>query len=171
MFTDNVIASLIFGGTLVFFGRNLFWFFVGVTGFLAGYEVATQIMPGANFLTLMIVSAASGLLGMVLAVVMQKAAVVVAGFLTGALITMDICVRFLALGAEWQIAALIGGMIGGVIGLMFMDWALIFLSSLLGAAIIVRPFLYWGVEMQALIFVGIIVVGMAIQAQGLNSKS
>lgn len=170
MLNDHVIASLIFGGTLVLAGRNMFWFFVGVAGFLAGYEVASQTMLGANYLTLMIIAAAVGLVGMILAVVLQKAAVVIAGFLTGGLIAMDVSMRILVLPSGWEVPALIGGVIGGVIGLMFLDWALIFLSSLLGAAIIVRPFLYWGVEMQAIIFVGIIVVGMAIQAQSLESK-
>lgn len=167
---DHAIAAMIFGGTLVLFGRNLFWFFVGVAGFLAGYEVASQTMIGADFITLMIVAAVAGVLGMVLAVFMQKAAVVLAGFLTGALIAMDVSMRFLVLASGWEIPALIGGMIGGVIGLMFLDWALIFLSSVLGAALIVRPYLYWGVETQAIAFVALTVVGMAIQSQGLEKK-
>ncbi|MCA9392954.1 MAG: hypothetical protein KC900_02015 [Candidatus Omnitrophica bacterium] len=170
MFTDHAIASLIFGGTLVFFGRNLFWFFVGVAGFLAGYEIASQTMISADFITLMIVAAVAGVLGMILAVVLQKAAVVVAGFLTGALIAMDVCMRILVLASGWEIPTLIGGMLGGVIGLMFLDWALIFLSSLLGAAIVVRPYLYWGIETQAIAFVALTVLGMAIQAQSLEKK-
>lgn len=171
MWNDHAIAALIFGGTLVLFGRNLFWFFVGVAGFLAGYEAASQLMLGADFMTLMVVAAVAGVIGMVLSVVVQKAAVVVAGFLTGALIAMDVSMRILVLSSGWELPALIGGVIGGVIGLMFLDWALIFLSSILGAALIVRPHLYWGMEMQAIAFVGLTVVGMAIQAQSLEKNS
>ena len=58
----------------------------------------------------------------------------------------------------------IGGMIGAVSLLLIFDWALIFLSSLLGSALIVQA-AEFGSQVEKLLFIALAVVGILFQAR------
>jgi Domain of unknown function (DUF4203) len=125
------------GVLLLFFGRKLFWFFVGVVGFLSGIQFAPQFLPTDSRITVMAIALALGLLGAILAIFVQHAVVVLAGFLAGGHLVM----RVLTL-LNWQndqymwLLALFGGILGGILALMLLDWGLIILSSLVGASLV-----------------------------------
>ena len=61
----------------------------------------------------------------------------------------------------------IGGVIGAVSLLLIFDWALIFLSSLLGSALIVQV-TELGPQAERLLFIGLAVVGILFQARLLS---
>jgi len=77
------IMYLAAGILLLFLGRKLFWLFVAVVGFLVGLTYISQILPGQTETVILAVSLIAGLLGALLAVLMQKFAVGLAGLAAG----------------------------------------------------------------------------------------
>jgi hypothetical protein len=133
---DHLI-ELAIGILLLLFGRKLFWLFVAVIGFLSGMQLASQFFPNESRLVILAVALALGLLGAILAIFLQHAVVVLAGFLAGG----HLVYRFLTL-VHWQNVEyswwiiLVGGILGGILALLLLDWALIIFSSLIGASLI-----------------------------------
>ena len=125
------------GVLLLLLGRKLFWLFVGVVGFLSGFQIASQFLPADSRIGVFAVALALGLLGAILAIFVQHLVVIVAGFLAGG----HLVIRVLSL-YNWQgehyvwWLALLGGILGGILALMLLDWALIIFSSLIGANLI-----------------------------------
>jgi hypothetical protein len=63
---------------------------------------------------------------------------------------------------RWWVVFIVGGILGAVlIGVLF-DWALIALSSVIGAMLITQAVPILGVG-RALLFVGLVAVGVAVQ--------
>ena len=69
------------------FGRKLFWFFVGTLGFVVGAEAATTLFPH-NPEWELIAGLILGLLGILMALFLQKVAIGVGGFLAGGYLGM-----------------------------------------------------------------------------------
>ncbi|HEY5793016.1 MAG TPA: hypothetical protein VIS74_06945, partial [Chthoniobacterales bacterium] len=69
------------GVILLLMGRRLFWIFVGVVGFLVGFQFGTAAFAGSPWIWLLAV--AVGLAACLLAIVLQKVAVVLAGAAAG----------------------------------------------------------------------------------------
>lgn len=134
---NGQILQLGIGVLLLFWGRKLFWLFVGVVGFLSGIQLAPQFLPTDSRITVMAIALALGLLGAILAIFVQHVIVVLAGFLAGG----HLVIRVLTL-LNWQndqsmwLLALFGGILGGILALMLLDWALIILSSLIGGSLV-----------------------------------
>lgn len=158
------IVRILAGIVLLTLGRKLFWLFVGVAGFVFGFGFATQFLSGQPDWIVLVVALVAGLVGVLLALFLQRLAVGVAGFIAGGYILINL---LNALG--WQTGQLawlpfvIGGIIGAVLVLILFDWALIILSSLTGATLIVQT-LHFGSLIMALAFIVLLVVGIMIQA-------
>jgi hypothetical protein len=166
--TTTMIIYLILGVLLLFFGRRLFWLFVGVAGFVAGFNLASQILGSQPEWVLLLVGLVAGLIGMVLAVLLQRLAVAIAGFLVGgSLVTTLFAAANVNLGNLSLVTYIIGGLLGLLLVIALFDWALIILSSLFGASLIVQSFTL-AASMAALLFVILFVIGIAVQA-GLTS--
>lgn len=158
-----LLANLLVGTAMLLFGRKLFWVFVAGTGFCIGALLAAEGLGPRGDWTAISIALLVGIAGAVVALYAQKLAIGVAGFLAGAYLG-----HALGVAAQFEIAPWIAGVVGGILGGLILsalfDWALIALSSMLGAAVIaqslplVRP---W----PSVIFVGLIVVGIAIQAR------
>ncbi|MGE0267033.1 MAG: hypothetical protein AB7S78_01075 [Candidatus Omnitrophota bacterium] len=164
---ESTLISIVVGGLLIISGRNLFWLFVGVAGFLSGYNLAASMLAGSDPLLLVFWGALAGLTGVFFAVVMQRLAVVVAGFLTGGLIAIDVFTRVLDWTSGWVLWSLLGACIGAAAGGLFFDWTLVILSSLLGAGMIVRSFML-NPETEIILFTGLFAVGLMLQSTGLK---
>jgi hypothetical protein len=158
------IVTIILGIIVLLFGRRLFWLFVGVVGFLFGMNLAAQYMAGQNEWIIIAAGLVAGLIGAVLAVIFQRIAVAIAGFLAGAyLATFLLASLGVDMGAfEWVIW-IIGGAIGGTLVFALFDWALIVLSSLVGASM-VAPALALDPPFHTLLFLLLAVVGIVFQA-------
>lgn len=163
------IVNIVGGALLLTLGRKIFWFFVAASGFYAGLELATRYLNIKPEWVAVLIALAVGLVGALLAYFFQKLVIGAAGFLAGAFIASRL-VSFLGTqvkGWEWLVI-LIGGIIG--IGLIYaiFEWALISLSSLAGAILIVE-----GLKLVSLMgfLVGVLlfVVGLVFQA-GLNRR-
>ena len=157
------LFRIIAGALLLLSGRRLFWLFVGVLGFLAGITFATQYFSGQPAWMLLLVALVCGLIGILLAVFLQKLAIAIGGFLAGGLFTQTF-----AQSIGWNIAPLIPFVIGGILGAILLsvlfDWALIFLSSITGAILISRA-LPLEPSMNLALFVVLLIAGIFIQSR------
>jgi hypothetical protein len=133
------IAALLVGIVLLFFGRKLFWFFVGATGFVVGAEAGALLFPHQPSWEL-IAGLILGLLGIVIALALQNVAIGVAGFWAGGYLAV-VLLRAMELSSGHDlgwIAFVVGGIIGAVLMLVVFDWALIILSAVTGAHLLVH---------------------------------
>jgi hypothetical protein len=160
---DAAIKILV-GVVVLFLGRKLFWVFVAAAGFLAGLNFATHVITGLPDWAVLAVALVAAVLGAILAVFLQKIAIAVAGFFVGGYLVMELIrVMNIAIGQNGWMAYLAGGVIGAILVLALFDWALIFLSSLSGAALIAQNL---PVErgLSGFIMLVLLVVGIAVQA-------
>ncbi len=162
--TTTALVNILIGVLLLVFGRRLFWLFVSLVGFLAGFNLAPQILPGQPASIVLMVAIIVGLLGALLAILFQRLSVGIAGFLAGGyLINILLASLRIDAGAVWWITYILGGLIGFILVLALFDWALIILSSLMGASIIVQA-LALASNLAILAFILLLVIGIAIQA-------
>jgi uncharacterized membrane protein YeaQ/YmgE (transglycosylase-associated protein family) len=139
-FSVPALPGIGVGLVLLFFGRKLFWLFVGAVGFVLGVEVATALFPHQPDWSL-IAGLILGLIGAVIAIFVQKIALGIAGFLSGGYFLMAALRTWEMQTPEtaW-ISFLVGGVIGALLIYAVFNWALIILSSLSGAHFILHPF-------------------------------
>jgi hypothetical protein len=158
------ILNVLLGIGLLFFGRRAFWLFVAAAGFLAGLSLTNRLIQGPESVGL-IVGLAIGLLAALLAIVVQRFAFAFAGFLVGGYIALQVMPLLHLEGGGATVAAfLIGGVIGLILVSIFLGWALISLSSLAGAALIVNAL---GLEagLGTVVFIILVVIGVVFQAR------
>jgi hypothetical protein len=154
---------------LLTFGRKAFWLFVAGVGFVAGLYLATQAFDFRLGWAALGIAIAGGLLGALLALVFQGVGLGLAGFVGGGYAAATL-VEALGLGElymsnmpyRWWVFFAVGGILGAVlIGVLF-DWALIALSSVIGAMLITQAVPVQGLG-QAVLFVCLVAVGVAVQ--------
>jgi hypothetical protein len=130
------IAQILAGLALLFFGRKLFWLFVGVIGFLAGMEFGAEIVKGQPQGIILLIAIGAGLLAAILAIFLQRLVVAIAGGIAGGLIAMRIAVMLGASAESLQwVAFLAGALLAAILVSAVFDWALIGLSALIGASL------------------------------------
>jgi hypothetical protein len=136
------LMFLVVGLLLLLLGRRLFWLFVGAAGFVIGVEAAPYILPHQGELFTLIVALVLGLVGALLAIFVQKLAVAIGGFVGGGYLAAVLCAPLMGgVGMTYPgswLCFLIGGILGAILMMVFFNWALIILSSLQGAHLIVR---------------------------------
>lgn len=162
------IFNVLVGIGFLFFGRKAFWFFVAAAGFLAGLSLANNMQQGPEWVGL-VVGLVIGLIAALLALAVQRFAIGFAGFLIGGYIALR-ALPLLNLEEGWSavVAFLIGGVIGIILVGMFLGWALISLSSLAGAALIVDA-LNMDAGLGSVVFIILVVVGVVFQARDLRA--
>jgi hypothetical protein len=160
-----VILTVILGLALILAGRKLFWLSVGAIGFLIGVEFATRLIRGTEVLTIL-AALAFGITFAMIATFLESAAIGIAGFLGGAYALTGVATQLGVSHAPWSIVVFIlGGILGAILVALLFDWALISISSLVGASMVLgslglprggREFFYLG-----LVFLGVLVQGFA----------
>ncbi len=142
MTITGIIFSLLLGLALLLLGRALFWVYVGLLGFLVGFEVTLQTLATEVVWLPVLVGLIVGLGSALLAVMLQYVAVGVAGFVGGAYLALAL----FGMSLEPQpgflplLVAVLGGAVGCVLFLLIFDPALIILSSATGALLLTQPF-------------------------------
>ena len=159
------IFYLILGLFLLLVGHNLFWLSVGIMGFLVGVDFATALLSPNDGLSTIVIAFLFGLLGAVFAVAFQWVRIILMGFLGGGYFFMSL----ISIGGSqpqnsWAVF-LLGGIIGVLLMLIALDWALIMISSLLGSMLILQSFYFIAEPLRSLAFLGLIVCGVLIQIQ------
>jgi hypothetical protein len=162
--------NLILGGALLIAGRKLFWLFVGAAGFVTGIQLATRFWQGPDLLAV-IVGLVLGVIFALLAIFLQAVVIGIAGFLTGGYV-LTILATMLGIEVTGAMTWVIYG-VGGVTGLILVtflfDWAIITLSSLAGASLIIQSLFSQGASGGPL-FLILFIVGVVIQGSILRRE-
>jgi Domain of unknown function (DUF4203) len=160
------IVGLLIGVVILFFGRKLFWLCVAAVGFAAGIEIAPHLVHEPSALLQLTVALILGLIGALLAFLLQKIAIAVVGFLAGGKLAGAIAAAFFVhYGQHSTIIFLIGGIVGAILMLVLFDWALIVVSSFIGAHLIVfQGAITLPSSGSTILFLGLVVVGILVQA-------
>jgi hypothetical protein len=169
----TALLSILAGLALLTLGRRLFWLFVGLVGFAAGIVLATQFVQGPDWMVL-VIALAAGLVGVLFALVLQQAAVALAGFIAGGYVVMSVLngLGWVANGPHWALywtLVIVGGIASAALVLALFEWALIILSSLTGAILIVQT-IHPGTLLAAILTAVLFIVGIVIQA-GLRRRA
>ena len=166
-FSVPLVGALI-GAAILFFGRKLFWLCVAAVGFAAGVEIAPHLIHEPSPLLALTVALVLGLIGALLALFLQKIAIAVVGFLAGGKLAGAIAAAFFIQYAQHStIIFLIGGILGAIFMLILFDWALIVISSLIGAHLI-QSAIVLPASGSTILFMGLAVVGILVQAASLR---
>ncbi|NUM47621.1 MAG: DUF4203 domain-containing protein [Anaerolineales bacterium] len=160
----NVI-NIFLGFAVLLTGRKLFWLFIAALGFLAGASLGPRFIEADPAWLIWVFSLGLGFVGALLAVFLKRLAVSLAGFVGGWYLMMTLATTF-----DWQLGNtawvlyLIGGLIvSGVVSGLY-DWALIFLSSIVGALAIVQGLdLSLSPVLVSLLLLALIVAGVSAQ--------
>ena len=165
----NVI-NLILGGALLVAGRKLFWLFVGAAGFITGVQLATRLSQGPDWLALLI-GLIIGVIFALLAIFLQAVVIGIAGFLAGGYVLSVLAATFgISLtGATTWIVYLVGGILGVILVSFLFDWALITLSSLVGASLVIQSLFPQG-AFAGIIFFILFLAGVLIQGSILRRE-
>ena len=167
------LTGIIVGALLLFFGRRLYWLFVAGIGFLTGLALAPDLLPGQPEWVILLAALVAAIVGAVIAFVAQKITIGLIGFVAGGGIGL-LLLRKMGLvgeGTGW-VVYLIAGVVGLVLILVLFDWALILLSSLAGANLIVTGVsarVHLPQETWFLAFIALALVGVVVQA-GLSRR-
>ena|SRR2546426_10029238 len=164
------IFSILIGVVILFFGRKLFWLCVAAIGFAAGVELAPHLVQDPSALLSLTIALLLGIIGALLALFLQKIAIAVLGFLAGGKLAGAIAAAFFVHYAQHStIVFVVGGVIGAILLLVLFDWALIVVSSLIGAHLIVyQSTIALPQSGSIILFIGLAVVGILVQAASLR---
>jgi hypothetical protein len=163
------LINVILGGALLVTGRKLFWLFVGAIGFITGMQLTARFWHGPEGLSI-VASLVVGLIFAGLAVFLQTIAIGIAGFLAGGY-TLSALVGMLGLqtsAANW-VVYIVGGIIGVILVSYLFDWAVITLSSMAGASLIIQAF-FSERAAGGLIFFILLIAGVVIQGSTLRAE-
>lgn len=159
------IVSILVGIAILVAGRRLFWLFVGVVGFIVGLSLAFQLLADQPVWLIWVAALILGLVGIVVAIFVQTAAVGIAGFLAGGYIVVWLAQSLgLALDQWYWLIFIVGGIVGAVLALYLFEAALIVLSSLTGASMIVQA-AHFDTLITAILFIVLVVAGILIQTK------
>lgn len=165
-------AVLLVGGVLLLLaGRRLFWLLLVAVGFLAGLSFAVNYLDNQPPWLVLAVGLVTGLVAAGLAIFIQKLAVAIAGFLVGGYAAVWLLTE---LGTTWGLPQwavfAIGGAVAALAALAVLDWALIAVSSVAGAILVLQV-----VELEPALslaaLAGLTLLGAAVQMQALKRKS
>src|SRR5881397_1604078 len=168
-FSVAIVGALI-GVVILLFGRKLFWLCVAAVGFAAGVEIAPHLVHEPSPLLALTVALILGIIGALLALFLQKVAIAVLGFLAGGKLAGAITAAFfIHYGQHSTIVFLIGGIVGAILLIVLFDWALIVVSALIGAHLIVfQGAITLPSSGSTILFLGLAVVGILVQAASLR---
>jgi hypothetical protein len=163
------IIYILLGIGLLVSGRKLFWLFVGAAGFLAGVNLVTIGWHGSEAVAI-IIGILAGLVFAALAVFFKTISIGLAGFLGGGALLVMVAGW---LGIDNTLLSFLIYIIGGILGIILVskmfDWAIIIISSIVGASAIIRAVDLSG-PLGWLGMIALVAVGIAIQARQFSEE-
>jgi hypothetical protein len=157
------LLKIALGFIVLILGRKIFWLTVAIVGFLVGMEFTDMLLADQPTWVLLAGGLAAGLIGALLAVLAQRVAFGLAGFFAAGYLTL-IVAQSQGVGGTNMIIPLVGGVIGALVAVLLMDWAIIVLSCLVGAGVIVTQ-LQLSPLVSAIFFAVLVIIGIVIQAK------
>jgi hypothetical protein len=169
---QNIFLAVV-GVMLLTFGWKLFWMFVGVVGFAAGLQAAQTLIGPQPFWMLWGAGLVCGIIGAILALFFQHLAVAIGGFIAGSILVLRLLpmVGYTANGSIVLIGVVIvGGVIGVVALLLLFDWALVVLSSMVGAAFVINALVGQSFPYATWLFLAVTAAGVVFQSRQLMAS-
>jgi hypothetical protein len=164
MHSSVTIVGVLVGVVILFFGRKLFWLCVAAVGFAVGVEIAPLLVNEPSSLLALVIALVCGVLGALLALFLQKVAIAVLGFLAGGKLAAAMAAAFFVHHAQYStIIFVVGGIIGAILLLALFNWALIVVSSFIGAYLIQSAIVLPPTGLT-LVFVALAIIGTIVQA-------
>ena len=155
-------VTLVVGLAVLLFGRRLFWLFVGAAGFAAGLHLAPAALPDSPEWLVVVAALVLGIIGAVLAIVLQWLAAALGGFVVGVHGGLAAAAA-LGLDGPWLWAGVFAaGVVVAALVLWLWDPVLILLSALVGAALL-TPLLPVPPVARPWLFLALVIVGIAVQ--------
>lgn len=164
------IIGVVIGAAILLFGRKLFWLFVAALGFAVGIEIAAYFMRDPPIWMTLLVALVLGVVGALLAILLQKLAIAVAGFIAGGRIAWALAAAFWVDHAHYRgITFVIGGILGALLLLALFDWVLILLSSVEGAHLIANGIVL-PEKGSLILFIVLAIIGVVVQGSMLRGS-
>jgi len=164
------IISVCIGVAVLLFGRRLFWLLVAAVGFAAGVELAPWLVHEPSSILVITAALVLGFIGALLALFLQKIAVAIVGFVAGGRLAVAIITAFLVQHeTTFTLIFLTGGIVGALVFLLLFDWALIVLSSLVGAYMITGAITLPPTG-GTIVFIVLTIIGIVVQT-GMSRRS
>jgi Domain of unknown function (DUF4203) len=160
------IANLILGAIVLLFGRSLFWVFVAIVGFLVGMEIGQQLAANQAAGMQILIGLGLGVVGALVAIFAQRLGFAIAGFYAGGYLGVA-ADQSIALPSEPMVWFVIGGVIGALVAFVLMDWAIIVLSSFVGAGAITAALAPESTT-SAILFIVLAAIGIIFQGRRLQ---
>ena len=158
------VFQILLGLALLIAGQRLFWLFVGAMGFILGLYLATALFRGQPEWVIIVASLVLGLIGAGLARSFQQLMLVLAGFVAGGyIISSLVSLLHFNIPVNPQILFVLCGLLGAALVVSLFDWAVIALSSISGAALVAGN-LRLGQQNMTVLFLVLVVIGIAVQA-------
>lgn len=155
------VGFAVAGGLLLVAGRRLFWVLLAAAGFAAGVLFALELLKGQSPWLVLALGLLTGLLAAGIAVFLPRAAAVLGGFFAGGYAGLELAAH-LHLSAPPWLPFLAAGLVAAMLALWLLDWALIAISSVLGAVLVLEA-LDLEPAPALVAMVGLAVVGVLIQ--------
>lgn len=159
---ETPLLALFAGLVLLVAGRRLFWLFVGLVGFITVYrwfEPYSAAQPNGRWLLAIL----AGVVGIVLAIFLQRVAISVAGFFAGGWFAVQLFgLHMVHPQARDLVLFVVAGVIAAILAVALFDLALVILSSLAGSDLIVEA-LHPRPEVAKMLLLILALVGIAVQ--------
>lgn len=163
------IVPVALGAALLFFGRRIFWLFVGGVVFVVTMATLPRFMHHQESL-IFYIALGAGVLAAAAGYFVQKVASRIAGFLAGGFFGFILTEQYFPqLTAYWWLPALIGALIGLLVVSFLVDWALILLSSFIGAYLISESLNLEATPAMATLAL-LAILGVVVQARSKRGK-
>jgi len=154
------------GVLLLLAGRRLFWLALGVLGCGLGFLLVQRLLGHADPTLALVVGLLVGAAGALLAVLVQKVAVVAAGALLGACGAANVAGGLGSLGETTEILVVVaGGLVGALLSLGVFSFALRLVTAAVGAALVTRA-VPLPAELAAVLFATLWILGFVAQGTG-----
>ena len=169
----TAIAEIIAGFAELLFGRKLFWILVGIGGFLIGWFLAPAIWHSLLTWQRVLIGIVLGLGFALLAHWFIRFMVALAGFFSVGTLAV-VLVRHLGAhvssgSVSYFVTFIVGGLVGAVLLGMFFNWALLILTSLVGAGSVAIGIVHFVSHhphwLEVVLFIILAVLGFAYQAR------
>lgn len=168
----RIIIALL-GIVILVSGRKLFWLTVGAIGFVLGLGLVLSFLEDQSAWVTWTAALLTGGVGAIFAILLQKVAVGVAGFLVGGFVLVWLLLQFFSLDLaqlEWLIIFIVGGIAGAILVSSLFELALIALSAAVGATMIVQMIDFQPL-VTAVLFLILLIVGFVAQSKSLGQQS
>lgn len=165
-----LIVQGLIGLALLAFGRKGLALCLGAIGFVVGMSLTTRLFDTAPTGLVIAIAIAGGVIGVFIAFAIQKVATVLVGILGGGYIGLALAESFdwNSGGFPW-IPVAVCAVLGVILAVFLLKWALIVFSSLVGAYLVVGALQLHAMLATPLFFV-LAIAGIWFQARTGRSK-